>query len=120
VLVKNINNCPEFTANDGCKIQEWLHPEHDAVELPYSVAMATVDVAQHSYKHKLEQAETYLIMSGTGRMHIDDETQNVSKGDAIYIPPLAIQWIENTGEEALQFIAIVNPPWTDAGDIRLD
>ena len=90
MFVKNINDCPEFTANDGCKIQEWLHPKNDAVELPYSVAMATVDVGEKSYKHKLQQAETYLILSGTGIMHIDDNIKNVIKGDAVYIPPDAI------------------------------
>ena len=64
MFVKSINDCSEFIANDGCRIQEWLHPKNDLVELPYSVAMATVDIGQQSYKHKLEQAEIYLITSG--------------------------------------------------------
>ena len=119
MFVKNINDCPEFTANDGCQIQEWLHPKNDSIDLPYSIAMATVEIGQRSYKHKLQQAEIYLITAGQGRMHIDDEEQDVSTGDAVYIPPLSIQWIENNGEEDLRFVAIVNPPWTEEGDIRL-
>ncbi len=120
MFVKNINDCPEFIANDGCKIQEWLHPKNDVVDLPYSIAMATVEVGQHSYKHKLQQAETYLITAGKGCMHIDDEERNVSTGDAVYIPPLSIQWIENNAQVPLCFIAIVNPFWSSEGDMRIE
>jgi len=119
VFVKNISECDEFTANDGCRIKEWLHPKNDAVDLPYSVAIATVDVGEQSYKHKLEQAEVYLITSGQGRMHIDDEEQDVKSGDAIYIEPSRSQWIDNNGKEPLCFIALVNPPWSEEGDVRL-
>lgn len=120
MFVKNINDCPEFTANDGCQIQEWLHPKNDPVELTYSVAVATVDVGQQSYKHKLTQAEVYLITSGQGSMHVDDEEREVSAGDAIFIKPSSIQWIEKNAEEPLRFIAIVNPPWSEVGDIRIN
>ena len=119
MFVKNIDTCSEFTANDGCRIREWVHPKNDKFDLPYSVAMAIVDVGQESYKHKLEQTEVYLITNGQGRMHIDDEEQIVNKGDAVVIPAQAIQWIENTGDEKLEFIALVNPPWTEDGDHRL-
>ncbi len=120
MFVKNIDNCPEFIANDGCHIREWIHPKNDSIELPYSVATAKVDVGQQSYKHKLEQAEVYLIIAGLGLMHIDDEEREVSEGDAIYIEPQRTQWIENIGETSLQFIALVNPPWSEEGDNRLD
>lgn len=44
-------------------------------------------------------------------MHIDDELQLVEPGDAIYIPPLARQFIRNSGIEPLVFICIVDPAW---------
>ena len=120
MFVKNINDCSEFTANDGCQIREWLHPKNDPIALPYSVAMATVDIGKESYKHKLEQTEVYIIFSGEGVMHIDDEAEDVNAGEAIYVPANAVQWIENTGDEELCFIAIVNPPWSDDGDTRTE
>jgi mannose-6-phosphate isomerase-like protein (cupin superfamily) len=120
VFVKNINDCPEFTANDGCLIREWIHPKNDSIALPYSVAMATVEIGKQSYEHKLEQTEVCIVFSGEGIMHIDDEEQEVSSGEAILVPAGAIQWIENTGDEELSFIAIVSPPWSEAGDIRLN
>jgi len=120
VFVKNISECPEFTANDGCLIREWIHPKNDAVDVPYSVAMATVEIGKQSYEHKLDQTEVYIIFSGDGVMHIDDEEENVHAGEAVLVPAGAIQWIENCGDEELCFIAIVNPPWSEEGDTRID
>ena len=44
-------------------------------------------------------------------MHIDDESAEVHPGDTIYIPPMAIQYIECVGEEDLEFLCIVYPEW---------
>lgn len=120
MFVKNISECPEFIANDGCLIREWIHPKNDSVDLPYSVAMATVEIGKQSYKHKLEQTEVYIVFSGEGVMHIDDEEQDVISGEAILVPANATQWIENTGDEELCFLAIVNPPWSEEGDRRIE
>jgi len=120
MFVKNIGACPEFTANDGCRIREVLHPAKEPVDLPYSIAHARVAPAHHSYRHKLKQAEVYYLLTGRGRMHIDDRAEDVSEGDVIYIPPHAVQWIENMGQGDLEFLALVSPPWTKADDIRLE
>jgi mannose-6-phosphate isomerase-like protein (cupin superfamily) len=50
-------------------------------------------------------------MQGQGEMHIDEEVQLVTVGAAIYIPPLAKQYIHNCGEEPLVFLCIVDPAW---------
>lgn len=119
MFVKNLNQCVAFTANDGCLIREWLHPRHDPVSVPYSIAEARVNTGKSSYKHRLKQTELYLIQQGQGTMHIDDEQQLVGKGDVILIPANCIQWIENTGQDELIFLAVVNPPWQAEDDIRL-
>jgi mannose-6-phosphate isomerase-like protein (cupin superfamily) len=120
VFVKNLNDCSEYTANDGCRIRELLHPEQDVVELPYSLAVARVEAGKATYKHRLKQTEIYFILNGSGRMHIDDETTDVGKGDVVLIPAEAIQRIDNTGSGVLEFAAIVSPPWNKDDDIRLD
>ena len=119
MFVKKTSECEAFSANDGCTIRELLHPKNDAVDLPYSLALATVDVGRKSYRHSLEQAEVYHILQGHGRMFIENEDDEVGAGDVIVIPAEAIQWIENIGSEPLVFTAIVNPPWTENGDLRL-
>ena len=120
MFIKNLNDCEEFTANDGCRLRELLHPKNDPVTLPYSIAVARVEPGKQTYKHKLTQTEVYYILSGTGCMHVNEETKNVNQSDAVLISANSVQWLENTGTTELQFIAIVNPPWTEKGDVRLD
>ena len=120
MFVKNLYGCNEFTANDGCGIRELLHPEKDGVDLPYSLALARVKPGRATYRHRLEQTEVYYLLRGAGRMIIDNEIRDVTSGDIIVIPARAVQHIENTGRETLEFAAIVSPPWTKKGDIRVD
>ena len=39
------------------------------------------------------------------------ETADVSAGQAVYIPPRAVQFIENTGSGHLVFLCLVDPAW---------
>ena len=119
MFVKNLMSCSEFTANDGCRIRELLHPKNESVDLPYSLAVARVAVGGGSYRHRLAQQEVYYIMHGKGVMHINSESREVTAGDVIHIPACAEQWIVNTGEVELEFAAIVSPPWRAEDDIRL-
>jgi len=119
VFVKKISECDAFVANDGCTIRELLHPKNDAVDLPYSLALAMVDVNRESYQHKLKQTEVYHILQGHGRLFIENEDNEVGVGDVIVIPAEAVQWIENIGSEPLVFAAIVSPPWIEDDDVRL-
>ncbi len=120
MFVKNIRECSEFIANDGCLLRELLHPDNEPLDLPYSLAMARVAPGKQSCRHVLKQAEVYYILDGSGLMHIDKENEVVISGDMIHIPPGAEQWIENTGEADLLFLALVSPPWTAADDTRLN
>ena len=120
MFVKNLNDCDEFTALDGCSIRELLHPESDPHALPYSLAYARVESGKGTYLHQLRQTEIYFILEGSGLMHIDEESRKVVKGDAVVIPAQSMQRIDNTGPETLEFIAIVSPPWRAEDDVRLD
>lgn len=111
MLVQKLNACTEFIAGDGTQLRELLHPDKQPLELRYSLAHATMSVGQTSIPHSLKTSEIYYILSGMGQMHIDDETQVVEPGDAVYIPPNAKQFIHNCGTEPLVFICIVDPAW---------
>lgn len=122
MLIKRTADCNEFTANDGCRIREVLHPRNDnndGRQMPLSLAVARVEPGRQSYAHYLEQTEVYYILAGCGQMHIDDGSAEVGPGDAVYIPAKARQWIENTGEETLEFVAVCAPAWSAEGDVRL-
>lgn len=111
MLVRNLEDCEMFTAGDNTQLRELLHPDKQPLALRYSLAHAIVPVGQTSVDHALTTSEVYYILNGQGKMHINDEIQAVGPGDAIYIPPKARQFIQNTGSEPLVFICIVDPAW---------
>jgi len=111
MLIRKLNECEEFIAGDRTILRELFHPDKQSLALGYSLAHAIVSVGDTSQSHSLTTSEVYYILSGIGEMNIDGETQIVSSGDAIYIPPNAKQFITNTGSEPLIFICIVDPAW---------
>lgn len=111
MLVQKLSACAEFIAGDSTYLRELLHPDKQPLALRYSLAHATLPVGQTSLPHSLKTSEVYYILSGSGEMHIDGETQMVEPGDAVYIPPNARQFIYNCGSEPLVFICIVDPAW---------
>lgn len=111
MLVRKLSECEEFIAGDNTIIRELLHPDKQPLELRYSLAHATLPVGKTSTPHSLTTSEVYYIISGKGEMHINEETQIVEPGDAVYIPPNAKQFIHNCGNEPLIFVCMVDPAW---------
>ncbi|MDZ7343434.1 MAG: cupin domain-containing protein [candidate division KSB1 bacterium] len=119
MLIKREKNCTEIIANDGCRLRELLHPERDAADISYSLAIAHLDPGKSTYAHYLRQTEVYYIIQGIGRLHIGDEVADGREGDTIVIPVEQKQWLENIGQNVLVFAAIVSPPWRAQDDIRV-
>jgi mannose-6-phosphate isomerase-like protein (cupin superfamily) len=111
LLVRNLAECAEFIAGDGTLLRELLHPDKDQVSLRYSIARAIVPPRMSSLPHQLASSEVYYILSGSGTMHIDSESSPVSPDHLVYIPPGAVQFIDNTSPEPLVFLCIVDPAW---------
>jgi mannose-6-phosphate isomerase-like protein (cupin superfamily) len=44
-------------------------------------------------------------------MHINQESQEVTEGCAVHIPPNAVQHIDNAGDDELEFLCMVDPAW---------
>ena len=117
MLIQKLNSCAEFLAGDSTLLRELLHPDKQPITLRYSLAHATLPIGETSQPHSLKTSEVYYILTGRGEMHIEDETQLVEPGDAVYIPPNARQFIHNCGNEPLVFICIVDPAWRKEDEI---
>ena len=111
MLIKKLRDCKEITAGDQTRLRELLHPARDAVAIRYSLAEARLAPGARSRAHRLKTAEVYYLVRGAGTMHIGDEAAEVTSDDAVYIPPDTVQWLENTGEEEIEFLCIVDPAW---------
>lgn len=51
----------------------------------------------------------YYIIRGKGLMIIEDETRQVSSGDAVYIPSNKKHGIRNIGDEVLEYLTANSP-----------
>lgn len=111
---------PHHEVLDTCMLAEVFHPARIGPDITarYSIAHAKVAVGRATLPHTLlTSSEVYIILQGTGRMHINDESEDVHAGQVIYIPPGSVQYIENTGTDELRFLAIVDPMWDENDDI---
>jgi len=111
MFVTTQKDCREFIAGDGSLLSELLHPAKQEIGIRYSLAHARVPSMLSTKAHRLASSEVYYILAGKGVMHIDDVSRVVFQGCAIYIPPGAEQYIENTGTGDLVFLCIVDPAW---------
>jgi len=114
--IKDIKDQEYFRSADGCILCELLHRKNEDFDLRtgYSIAHAVVPLNEKTVPHRLrESSEVYYILSGRGIMHIDGETGDVSPGQAVYIPPGSLQYIENSGDSDLIFLAIADPEWSE-------
>src|SRR5512137_1242532 len=120
MFIRHLNDCPEFTAGDNCRLREVLHPDKADLALRYSLAHASVAPGKTTWLHALSTSEVYYILSGEGAMRIDGEHAAVRSGDTVYIPPRAKQQITNTGPDDLLFLCIVDPAWRSEDEAVLE
>ncbi len=116
MLIKDIKNCDYFKALDNTILCELLHPknENEDLNIDYSIAHAILKAGESSLVHRLKTSiEIYYILEGNGIMYIDDESEEVQPGQVIYIPENSKQYIENTGDNELKFLAMVYPMWQE-------
>ena len=114
---KKLKDAPEFLAGDHTRLREIMHPNHDQVAIGYSMAHARVESGKSSLPHQLKGSETYYILEGQGRMYVDAESIEVGKDDVFWVPPNAMQYIENTGLVDLVFLCIVEPFWQEDEEV---
>jgi mannose-6-phosphate isomerase-like protein (cupin superfamily) len=66
-----------------------------------------------SHKHG-EQEEAYVVLSGSGRVRLDDELVEVKQWDLVRVAPEVLRGFE-AGPDGLEFIA-VGGPRPESGD----
>lgn len=107
---------PAFIAGDQTILKELLNAKTEKT-IRYSLAHAVVKAGETSVPHQLSGSEIYYILSGSGIMTIDEESENVEVGDVVVIPPKATQFIKNTGADDLVFLAICDPSWHEQSEL---
>lgn len=120
MIIRKLQNLNKIDWNEGTVISQIFHPHNTLSGIRYSISHATIKSGKRSKRHKLKTSEVYYIVEGIGVIHIDKESQTVSKDDAVYIPPFSVQFIENTGTADLKFLCIVDPAWKQEDETMLE
>jgi len=119
MLEKKLQEIEGIKGKEGTTIRQIFYPHNTLDGIRYSLAHFTVDVGKKSQLHKMKTSEVYFILQGKGTIHIDDNTCQVTKDQSVYVPPHSKQFIENTGNEKLKFLCIVDPAWKQVDEILL-
>ena len=104
----NIFDCPsqEMTAHGGSGLLEVsrIFTAKDVSGacnfVDFTIIPPGASIGAHS--HAMDEEEYYLILEGAGRMAVDGEIFEVSKGDLIRNRPGGSHWLENNSEGPIQ------------------
>lgn len=118
--IQRNSEIPTIEGNEGTTIKQCFHPYNTANGIRFSLAEFTVKSGKKSLCHKLKSSEIYYVLEGRGKLRIDKESFEVGKGDSVYVPSMAEQFIENTGSEDLRFLCMVDPAWKVEDEIILE
>jgi mannose-6-phosphate isomerase-like protein (cupin superfamily) len=109
MLVRRLEDAP---------VEEWhrlsTHVLMDAGELGarnLSVTWLTLPAgARQTLRSQEESEQVYVVVRGAGTMSVVGDTQAVSVGDLIHVPPATEHAIANDGEAELSCVSIQSPP----------
>jgi mannose-6-phosphate isomerase-like protein (cupin superfamily) len=88
-----------------------ISPQNSSTRnLSIQISMIPKGSQQPVHAHDPEQC--YYIINGTGLMIIEDETREVTSGDAIYIPANKKHGMKNIGDMVLEYLTANTPAFS--------
>ena len=74
-----------------------------------SVQISEIPIGSEQPLHNHDPEQCYYIIKGKGLMIIEEETGEVSAGDAVYIPSNKKHGIKNLGNDVLEYLTANSP-----------
>jgi mannose-6-phosphate isomerase-like protein (cupin superfamily) len=101
-------------------LKSWMliSPQNSA-SANLSLQISEVPVGSEQPVHNHEPEQCYYIIKGKGLMVIENETQEVKTGDAIFIPSNFKHGIKNLGNEILEYITANVPAFSKEYEANL-
>ena len=120
MTLKKLQDIQVIDGGEGTKIRQIFHPHNTLSGIRFSISHSQIETGKKSILHKMKTSEVYYILEGEGVLHIDNDSLDVSKDQAIYIPPYSKQCFKNTGKDELKFLCIVDPAWKHEDETILE
>lgn len=95
-----------FTDEYGCDFRR-LFPWSATKTTTFGSAWAVIKPGSASTPHSHDEEETFIFLSGRGRMSVDGKERDVARGDAVYLEPFTAHTVRNVDDVApLEFLCI--------------
>lgn len=106
--ILRVDEKDEFPTEERCHI---LELSNSPVDEGLSIARTRVEPGVTTALHRIaDTVERYVILSGSGRVEVEGiAPAEVGPNDVVIIPADATQFITNTGDADLIFLAICTP-----------
>jgi len=112
IKISHYSDVNAYTTQDGSEIRELMHPSIHGNK-SQSLAEATVKPNESTFLHKhIKSEEIYYILQGSGKLFLDNEIIQVSKGDTICIMPGTNHNIANIGQDDLKILCCCSPAYS--------
>lgn len=109
--IRNLADAVPFITKDGSEIRELLAHRNSVIR-NQSLAEARLASGASTQEHYHAQTEEiYYIVSGQGKIRIENEIHLVRPGDAIAIPPRQKHKLWNSGSETLTLLCCCAPAY---------
>jgi mannose-6-phosphate isomerase-like protein (cupin superfamily) len=105
--IKNLREVEDMAASQGFgEVQEARFAHGDLNAEQTGVSLQRVKPGKrHAFAHRHETAEEiYVVLSGSGRVKLDDQVEDVGPLDAIRVGPSVTRAFE-AGDEGLELLA---------------
>ena len=100
-------------AQDGASVYELLSPQERQM-LGMSLAMGELPPHKKAILHyHILSQELYYVISGTGRITLDDKTADIKQGSVIVVPRYTVHGLENNSSRPLHVLCLAAPAYAD-------
>jgi oxalate decarboxylase/phosphoglucose isomerase-like protein (cupin superfamily) len=69
----------------GCDLRR-IYPWDGLVDPLWGGAIASVRPGERTTAHAHDEHETFLVLAGRGEITVDDEREEITRGDVVYLP----------------------------------
>ena len=113
MIVRNVNDREvletTYLAHGGA-IAQMILDQRVLKEIGF-LAIANLSSGKTIESHKDPMEEIYFVLSGEGKMTVDEETRHVSPGDATWIPAGSAHGLTNDSQDNLLILVVASPNW---------
>jgi uncharacterized cupin superfamily protein len=105
--IKNLKDVEDMAASQGFgEVQEARFANGDLDAEQVGISLQKVKPGKrHAFAHRHKEAEeVYVVISGSGRVKLDDEVKEVGELDAIRVAPSITRAFE-AGDDGLELLA---------------